>query len=217
MLPSITSIALAAGVMTTTALAEKQIFRADDVLVRPYDNVSPGVVLINSRQEEQQQTPTAGNATEESLSLLNSDGSLNMTAWNEATDAACRGVLGQLPRASSPSGTSCCYNLLTLDAAAGTFEADLRLYRVSEPREQWIDVDNIDVMVGYVKARVDSVTEEDLQGAGMLGASSVSGLLKRQQQQDGGANATDGGPSLMQTYKLVGQINQEELHANMTM
>ena len=72
--------------------------------------------------------------------IFNIDGRINMTAWDVLANTACITRLSTLPQASNPSGTCVCYNLPALDRNLGTFEADLRLYSLGEPRDGFVGI-----------------------------------------------------------------------------
>lgn len=193
------TIALAlASVLAAPVLAAQTTLTPDDVLSRPYASLIADTSLVR-RQDVPSPNPQ---------DLLNPDGSLNMTVFSSATNDACRSALASMPRASNPSGMSICFNLPSLNTQNGGFEADLRLYRVSQPRGQWaqVDINQIDVNVGFPNARVSSVTQDDLSGVGMVGQ-----LAARRERSQ-----TDL-PELLQSYMLVGQINESKMSENMTM
>lgn len=204
-----------AGLLVSPALATKAILRREDVLSRPYASVAADTTLTR-RQDD-------GSDSEDEQTTLNPDGTLNMTSFSAATDEACRAALSEMARASSPSGMSICFNLPSLNTSDGVFEADLRLYRVSEPRDAWVAVNTseIDVNVMFQNARVGSVTEESVSGVGQVGelaARDVEGKPELAARQDGGQQQQQADlPVLMQSYMLVGQINQSKMSDNMTM
>lgn len=175
-----------------------QTLRAEDVLHRSYASILADPQL-SIRQSD-------GSEANNDTATLNPDGSLNMTSFTLATDVACTSMLASMARAGNPSGMSICFNLPSLDTTSGAFEADLRLYKVSEPRGAWenVKVEDFDVNVGFNNARVQNVTEEEVRGVGMVGE-----LGKRQNQGDG--------PQLMQKYMLVGQISSSSMQPNMSM
>ncbi|KAI0007657.1 hypothetical protein F4779DRAFT_628963 [Xylariaceae sp. FL0662B] len=133
----------------------------------------------------------------------NAANQLNMTSWNEDTSAACMSVLSQLTAASNPSGTAICYNLPSLDTNAGTFMADLRLFQISTPREDFEGIPPADISVGlqYNGASVSPISQE-LNARGL-----AETLIKRQSSN----------PSLLQTYLFVGQIDEKQMAQPMTM
>ncbi|KAF5019972.1 hypothetical protein F66182_8003 [Fusarium sp. NRRL 66182] len=173
--------------------------RADDVLHRPY--VSLLSTPLASRDE---------NATVDQLPAgdipLNADGSFNLTAWNTETNAACRSALGGLHQSSNPSGTCVCYNLPSLDVKTGVFEADLRLYQVSEARDSFAAVapEDINVGVSYNGASVMPISPKLVNGTGMTGRASSKD--KREDTFE-----------LLQSYMFIGKIDAENMSDNMTM
>ncbi|KAF5715133.1 hypothetical protein FMUND_7046 [Fusarium mundagurra] len=178
---------------------ESFIRAADDVLHRPY------VSLLSTPLAERD-----GNATVEQLPAgdvpLTKDGSLNMTAWNMETNAACRSALGGLHKSTNPSGTCVCYNLPSLDVKTGVFEADVRLYQVSQPRGSFAAVapEDINVGISYKGASVMPIQPADVNGTGLTGGK--PGMGKREE-----------GMPLLQSYMLVGKIDADKMTDNMTM
>ncbi|KAF5653569.1 hypothetical protein F25303_2187 [Fusarium sp. NRRL 25303] len=192
--------ALSVTAQSSPAMSIESFIRAaDDVLHRPY------VSLLSTPLAERD-----GNATVEQLPAgdvpLTKDGSLNMTAWNMDTNAACRSVLGGLHKSTNPSGTCVCYNLPSLDVKTGVFEADVRLYQVSQPRGSFAAVapEDINVGISYKGASVMPIQPTDVNGTGLTGGK--PGMGKRQE-----------GMQLLQSYMLVGKIDADKMTDNMTM
>ncbi|KAJ4257507.1 hypothetical protein NW762_008631 [Fusarium torreyae] len=176
------------------------IFRkADDVLYRPY------VSLISTSLSERDENSTAGQLPAGDVPL-NRDGSLNLTAWNTETNAACRSVLGGLHQSTNPSGTCVCYNLPSLDVKTGVFEADLRLYQVSQARGSFAAVapEDINVGVSYSGASVMPISPKDVNGTGLRGE--LPSMGKRAE-----------GLELLQSYMFVGKIDTDKMTDNITM
>ena len=193
-----------------SGLISAQLLRADDVLAKPYASVmASSTALALSRRQE---VGTGSDSSTDGIELM-PDGTLNLTAWDADTDAACVSMLRSLPRSSSPSGNCICYNLPALDATNGVFEAELRLYRVSEPRGQFegINQSDIKVSVAYHGASASSVSEDSLKGSGMVG--NVSEISARSEL----VVRADADPELLQAYMLVGQIDKSEMSDNMSM
>ncbi|ORY70459.1 uncharacterized protein BCR38DRAFT_332861 [Pseudomassariella vexata] len=134
-----------------------------------------------------------------SVNLTDDSSSLNSTAWNTETAAACMAALAPLTTASNPSGTAVCYNLQSLDTSTGAFMADLRLFQVSTPYGDFTGIppQNIQVGLQYHGASVSPVSQ-----------SSVS-------SRDLETRATT--PTQLQVYMFVGQIDQAQLSQPMTM
>jgi len=122
----------------------------------------------------------------------------NLTQWGEVTNEACIAALAKLDVSTNPSGTCVCYNLPALDTNTGVFEADLRLYKISDARDQFSGIapENIAVGLTYSGASVSQETTS----AG-LNTRTVGGLRKRSD------------PQLLQTYMFVGQIDQAQMEA----
>ncbi|KAH7163423.1 hypothetical protein B0J13DRAFT_36747 [Dactylonectria estremocensis] len=205
-----TALALAASLFALSAHAASPLsggavlLRAEDVLSRPYATLMSSTIL-HSRAEENQ-TASEENTDGDGIGV-NDDGSLNITAWNTITNTACQRALSQLVQSTNPSGACVCYNLPSLDTETGVFEADLRLYKVSNSRGDFSSIAPEDVTVGlsYVGASVMPVSEDEVSAAGMVGT--LSSVAKR----------AAGLPELMQTYMFVGQIDQDRMETNMSM
>ena len=126
---------------------------------------------------------------------LTSDGSLDMGAWNTIANTACQAALKHLHAASNPSGTCVCYNLPLLNNSTGTFEADLRLFQLSEPTGdfQGIPQDSIEVELSYNGASVSEVSQQP-----------VKRIKARQTNNTGDL-------PLLQSYLFIGQVDQDRM------
>ncbi|KAB5576605.1 hypothetical protein GE09DRAFT_1024937 [Coniochaeta sp. 2T2.1] len=131
--------------------------------------------------------------------LLNQDGTINMTAWDQQANDACSIALSHLPEASNPSGTCVCYNLPALDNVTGTFEADLRLYQLSAPSGQFSGIPPQNIQVGL-----------SYKGASVV----VSAAVAPRQDDPSSVNAN---LKLLQTYLFVGQIDRTQMTGPLTM
>ncbi|KAM0271371.1 hypothetical protein ACHAQH_009136 [Verticillium albo-atrum] len=191
--------ALATAAIVSGACAEIRPLAMDpiiqvgssDVLELHYRDVADR--YLSKRQE----------ANPDSQVALNPDGTMDMNAWEEETTSACRDSLAQLNVASNPSGTGICYNLPSLDPATGVFEADLRLFKVSEPSGQFqgIPPENIEVGLSFAGASVSPV-----ESSRIAGGVRQSTKIKRAEVMD-----------LLQSYMFVGQINPSNMQEKMTM
>lgn len=192
-------------------ISEHAVLRSDDVLKTPYSVVlntddaalsSPGLTF---RKLTIDATTNAAIAT-----MKNENDTLDIAAWNAATDTACTKALSVLSRSSNPSGYCICYNLPSLDIETGIFEADLRLYRISDPRDDFASVSLGSVRVGlqYHGASVSPISEQELM---------ATGLVKNQTRKKNRRDDTAVSPRLVQTYLFVGQIDAAKLAQNMTM
>ncbi|KAK4130255.1 hypothetical protein BT67DRAFT_228129 [Trichocladium antarcticum] len=134
---------------------------------------------------------------------LKADGSLDVAAWNDAANKACRDALRNLPQASNPSGACVCYNLPILNNNTGTFEADLRLFQASEPTGEFegIPQAQIEVELNY---RGASVTEVKSTGeAESVVAPPAADLSAR---QDDAADL-----KLLQSYLFIGEVDKDQM------
>ena len=201
------NLSLAMGLLTTGAAATGATsFDRDtiplsgpDVLARRYLDVTTGHRLVRRQRQQFESTVT-----------LNQDGTLDIEAWDEETEAACQQSLKRLMIASNPSGACICYNLPSLDTGSGVFEADLRVYRFNEPSGDFegIAPENIEVALMYDGASVSTVDPEQMP--------SMNPRARKRQNVDGGG---DGAPDLplLQQYLLVGEIDEDRLKDDMTM
>ncbi|EFX02158.1 hypothetical protein CMQ_2207 [Grosmannia clavigera kw1407] len=141
--------------------------------------------------------------------ILNADGTIDMTAWDATVEAACVSALSKLAQSSNPSGACTCYNLLVLNNATGTFEADLRLYQLSAARDEFAGIAPDKIMVGlsYTGASVSPVST----------GTTSSNISARQAAANMTMATTNSDLKLLQTYMFVGQIKKEALTGNLTM
>ncbi|OAQ96870.1 hypothetical protein LLEC1_07264 [Akanthomyces lecanii] len=172
------SYLLASTASASLVLADTFLIRADDVLSTPYSALVSAETLtaksLLRRQQQQQQADAASNRTDGIQ--LQPNGALNLTAWDRDTNNACVGALRAVTRASNPSGNCICYNLPSLDARTGVFEAELRLYKVSDPRGSWTGIkpSDVKVSVSYHGASASPVKSEATTGKGAQNGTSAA-------------------------------------------
>ncbi|GAP86974.1 putative ribosome-recycling factor [Rosellinia necatrix] len=128
------------------------------------------------------------------------DTSTNTTAWDTETLAACQATLSALPSASNPSGMAVCYNVAQLNTTAGEFMADLRLFEVSAPSGAWSGIP-LQQMKGSIS--FTGATASEING-------------QRVATRDVLSTRQSTGPTLRQTYMIVGKINQDQMVPPMT-
>lgn len=192
-----TSLLLAGHVSGSTLLEITSGIRRDDMtetLTRRYVDT-----LVDNVEKRQ----AAVNTT-----------SLNTTTWDASTGAACVSALTNLPASSTnPSGMAICYNLPSLDNTTGVFQADLRIYKVSEPTEDFANVSaaNVEVGLSYADVTVSPVNASTMQKRA-LGISMISWPSTR---SDGVEKRAATVVTLAQSYAFVGQINSDKFVANM--
>ncbi|KLU82489.1 hypothetical protein MAPG_01561 [Magnaporthiopsis poae ATCC 64411] len=136
---------------------------------------------------------------------LNRDGTINMTAWDEIANKACREALTQLPHSTNPSGTCVCYNLPALNNVTGAFEADLRLYQLTAPTGEFAGIPQQNIQVGlqYNGASVSPIPPA---------AAASMRISARQEPAGSGHNLR-----ILQTYMFVGQIDKDRMTLGMSM
>lgn len=158
---------------------------------------------IEQRMEEHVSDHVVVSRQASSTVSLQQNGTVNMAEWEAQVNAACQEALSKLPQSTNPSGTCTCYNLPVLNTKTGAFEADLRLYQLSTPREEFAGIppDQVQVSLSYNGASVSPVTAT-------TAAQKVSGPQARQ-----------AAPSLqlLQTYLFVGQVDQDKMQLEMNM
>ena len=205
------SYLLARTASASLALADTILVRAEDVLSTPYSALVSAEALTAKSLLRRQQQADAGNRTDGIQ--LQPDGALNLTAWDQDTNNACISTLRSITRASNPSGNCICYNLPSLDAKSGVFEAELRLYKVSDPRGSWTGIkpSDVKVSVSYNGASASPVKADAMTGKGMQGG--MSSVVRRSSLE----GREDHNPELLQAYMLVGQIDEKQMSEQMSM
>ena len=189
--------AIATALLATHAHAEIRPLAMDPLIhVRSPDVLEEDYKTVADRYLSRRQAAADGNATAEQ--------GTDMEAWMADTEAACRDALARLNAATNPSGAGLCYNLPALDTNTGVFEADLRVFKVSEPSGDWAGIapQDIDVGLSFSGASVSPVEMDRVTGGGMSGE-----LAPRQAQQ----------PQLLQSYMFIGQIDQDKMKGRMSM
>ena len=97
----------------------------------------------NSSNGSSSSSPSDGVSDSDLPDLLQSTTALTKESgadatWDNQTDVACVAALGTLNGvASNPSGLAACYNIRSYDNLTGMFQADLRLFQISAPAENW--------------------------------------------------------------------------------
>jgi hypothetical protein len=137
-------------------------------------------------------------------------------AWDQDTAAACLKALNPFGgHTSNPAGMAACYNLPSYDSTTGVFQADLRLYHLSDPRDEWAGVQSQDVNVGlsYVGAAVS---------AGVVKRMALSEFVVAgpSAKRDSGSHVEERQdnpvPQMLQVFNYVGQINKGLMSPNLT-
>ena len=129
-----------------------------------------------------------------------------MLPKDNATDAACMSSLMPLNgQAASAAGISVCYNVAYFNNSTGTFEADVRLYRVSPPTGEWASLVQTSASVGLVYPNA-SVAD---------GTGGIAGrrLVRRQllSPSEGHLTARADAPKRIAAMVFVGQLDSPML------
>ncbi|KJZ79487.1 hypothetical protein HIM_00956 [Hirsutella minnesotensis 3608] len=180
------------------------ILSARDALALPY---------VSTIEEPFEQLVRRQNNGSSAVNLAPNGGQASMTAWDKETNDACVNALSTIQRSTNPSGNCLCYNLQSLDTSSGAFLSELRVFRISEPREGFtgISPNNINVGVQYNGASVRAVSAEEFaamaQGKGP-GSISTTRLTSREEHH---------APQLLQTYQFIGQIDKDRMTQQLSM
>lgn len=127
----------------------------------------------------------------------------NYTAWDISTNAACVSSLTALNGvASNPAGLALCYNIVSMNTSNATFYADMRIYMVSAPTGDFINIpaENVMVAAQFSGATVQTVTDATVQkrdGFSLESWPSVRRTVSRRAMT----------PTLVQSYDLFGKFN----------
>ncbi|KAL7948712.1 hypothetical protein V8C42DRAFT_226999 [Trichoderma barbatum] len=203
---------LAATLLAATTLAQDipraaSVLRTDDVLSTPYASLL-GFADDTMAVARGLDARASANSSIPSDIKLMPDGSLDFSAWNKLANTACQERLAAIVRTSNPSGDCICYNLPMLNVKTGMFEADLRLYRVSDPRDDFVGVPPSEIQVGVVYKGA-SVTPMKPVTSGSPDSSPPVNITKR-------ADSSSNAPTLLQSYMLVGQIDKDQMKNNLS-
>lgn len=175
-----------------------------------------GSIIIGTASQAPSNTSFAATKKHSLMNLTNtrlmtktSTTSNSTQKWDLETDAACSSRLGlQHANISYPAGISACYNVRSLDDKTGTFDVDLRLYRIDTARGDWTHVQGTGMSVGlsYTAAtvtlqpnRIGMKRNEASQRSSHLLESSLDIALV--------ARGTMTAPRLLQVLLLTGQVD----------
>ncbi|KAF1811780.1 hypothetical protein P152DRAFT_398415 [Eremomyces bilateralis CBS 781.70] len=149
----------------------------------------------------------------------------DMDKWNQETKPVCTNAVGALDgQASNSAGMAVCYNVPFLDQATGVFQAELRIFNVSVPVNEWVGVSAADISVAlrYLGATVQSTMgmrqikgkrqaeREDVIFLDALG--NAVNLRSRQVTSDGGSVGSE-----LKVLTYVGMINRNLMGPAMTL
>lgn len=164
-----------------------------DAVLLPYVSFESPDGLLIRRQ--------AGRQAAGAVQLTPDKGANNDTNFDRAANAVCIEALKKLPKSTNPSGNCLCYNLPSLNTETGSFTADLRVFRVSEPRDNFAGIapGEINVGVQYDGATVTLASPQQMQ-------QTLSQPIARRQAQ------ARSEPEIIQSYMFIGQINPDRMN-----
>lgn len=204
---NISAALFAATAYASSVLAgDSLLLGSADVLQRSYADVLHSTDLTRRQSLDTGDSVANGTIGGGGGGDLNLDGPMTLEEWDDLTNSACVQALAALPRSTNPSGYCICYNLPSLNADTGSFEADLRMYRLNLPRDAFVGVEpeNVSVDVFFNGAGAKKTDEVELTG--MVG--SLPSLTKRQDNT---------GPVLVRAFMLAGQIDAANMTDDLTM
>ncbi|OJD13298.1 hypothetical protein ACJ73_09220 [Blastomyces percursus] len=91
------------------------------------------------QQDAPSQSPTEHNPPAET-SELSPPPVFDEQQFNASATAACLDALQDLKSVVNPSGMAACFNIPYFDKETGAFEADLRVYQVNEPSDEFAGI-----------------------------------------------------------------------------
>ncbi|KAL5612877.1 hypothetical protein BROUX41_004044 [Berkeleyomyces rouxiae] len=156
---------------------------------------------------------------------LNADGTVDMEAWDSSTEKACQDALSGTTIASNPSGTGICYNLAALNITSGIFQADLRLYKISDPSGDFAAVlpSNIQVKLSYDGAFVSTVDVLNSSATTTASPTATASTVPRSinlsplGKRDMSVERRENAVPLLKQYMLVGQIDPARMAPDMSL
>jgi len=145
---------------------------------------------------------------------------MTVAAWDAQTQLACTDSLAKLNgKASNDAGMAVCYNIPQLNNSTGEFQADLRLFKVSEPVGEFANIPAQDVQVGltYIGAQVKPIDKSEL-GRRELNdrGDGIVSLISWPKRSKVAARQATTMPVIVQAYAFNGLINKDLIGTTMT-
>ena len=77
-------------------------------------------------------------------------------AMPDPAPACMKALTAMNGNASNPSGMAVCYNVMMMDNTTGVFQADVRLFKISDPTGDWstLDMSKVSTSLSYLGASV---------------------------------------------------------------
>jgi hypothetical protein len=180
---SITSLALGLACELTSATS---LLHGPRSLHRRYEPLEEHV-----RREALEVMDAQLNPRQESSSTSGVPANLMDPTTNLTIATACVAAFSDITKVSNAAGWAACYNILYLNNQTGIFEADLRLYQVSQPSGAFagVQTSNIHLALNYPEAAISATSQQAKR----------SELVTRQSNSN---------MSQLQQYSFVGQIDK---------
>lgn len=179
----------ASHVFDTARLLHRGVDTLDDMVRRRADEMTAAHVVARMPQ-----AAPAAPAQSAASNLTGSDpSSIDQEQMDTTLSAACTTALGPIKSVSNDAGLLGCYNIPFLNTNTGVFEADLRLYQLSQPSGAFAGVKSTDVSVqlSYPSAAFSTIPQNSKNGSD-LGRRQNSGIMKE-----------------LQNFLFVGQISNK--------
>jgi hypothetical protein len=162
--------------------------------------------LYHMRRHAEPQLQAPGPSSTPAPDAIKGDNAaFDRNVWNASVTAACMKAISAMDtKAVNPSGMAACYNIPFLDTKTGVFEADLRLYQLSQPSGIFTGVTVSDsIALSYLGAQISNQVVSPQKRSLIPTPTFISLSLSKRQQSGSDSSAT----SMMAAFDFVGQIN----------
>ena len=142
---------------------------------------------------------------------FSSSNTTTTSSSNSTVDNACMKALSALNgQASNPSGMAVCYNMLSWDNSTGVFQADLKLYKISDGSGDWAMVQQQGISIGvtYPNATAAYANNNTISKRGNIMLSWPHVLATERQGDLIGRAAA---PTIMSDLHFVGEVNNSTM------
>lgn len=131
------------NVLDATKVRHRRVEMLDDMVHRRAEGMVEAH-LVARMPEPAQLAPRQTIAA----NLTGSDpANLDQNMLDATISAACKAALGPIKSVDNDAGFLACYNIPFLNTNTGVFEADLRLYQISEPKGAFANIRPTDISV----------------------------------------------------------------------
>jgi hypothetical protein len=195
---------LALATYASASLSNTLLQTGRDLEIQLQKDADFKITTLTRRQDQPSTTPQSVDPS-----------MIDLATWNPQTQKACETQLSQLNgNASNPSGLAVCYNLPFFNSTKGVFQAELRMYNISAPRDDWVGVLAADVQMSlsYLGASIQSMNASETVNRRdvITWSRAVGGRLVERQ------NTNNGVPEELKTIMFVGRVNDRVEEAVMT-